>query len=147
MSQDLFSDEEMRLLNKWLDSLTWKNDIALASDGGNAAADLLLNGIQGRLPQWAVIHADGTIDFSRKTVPKRSRKINLYPQLLFEIDWGGGPGSSYPDNYHVVFLPLLEIHVVTASTDEESSAIGAFRGNDISKDAVGIIVREHWEKV
>lgn len=145
---EFFSYEESQLLERWLHGLIWKGDVAHFSAESGAVANLLLNGIQQRLPQWAVVHEDGSIDFNRKVESKRSRKINLYPQFLFEINWcDSGPGFSNPDAYHAVYLPTADLYAVTASTDSESSAIGAFRGSEFSTNPVGTIIRNYWQEV
>lgn len=102
----------------------------------NAIARLALNGIEQRLPQWAVFYEDGRALFGRKHNHKRAGQITLLPLFLFEINWAdSGPGFSWPEQYHATYLPGCHRYVVTASQDSpdaygyEDIAIGYFPGD------------------
>lgn len=99
----------------------------------NAVARLVLNGIENRLPQWAAVYADGQILLGRTHNRKRKGQLTLLPQFLFEINWAdSGPGYSWPEQYHVAYVPGYHRYVVTASQDSpdtygyEDIAIGQF---------------------
>ena len=98
----------------------------MKSDGGysdenslsNAVARLVLSKIQDRLPQWAAVYADGRVNLARTYRPKRDAIIEPLPRFLFEINWAdSGPGFSWPEAYHVSYLPGFDRYVVTASQD------------------------------
>jgi hypothetical protein len=125
-------------------------DIALE----NAVARLALEGIQDRLPQWAVVHGDGTFDEGRNNKPKTRRKVALFPRLLFGINWAdSAPGISWPETYYYVYLPGYHVYVVTASQDctdvhgYTDQAIGHFSGDERDTiNACGKIIRDWWDK-
>jgi hypothetical protein len=90
----------------------WRSDAAVGS--------ILLQSVEQTLPQWGVVYPDGEIATSRKYsdpdlhVP---RKIELMPKALFTIDWGGGPGNSWPESYKLIWVPRYDRYVVTLSSD------------------------------
>jgi hypothetical protein len=102
----------------------------------NFVARLALSGIQDRLPQWAVIHPDGTVDLNRGKFHEAVRKLSLWPQLLFEIDWGGAPGFSNPEAYYLTYFPIFDRFVVTASGDGPEGFSG------YPDQAIGWIMRD-----
>lgn len=99
----------------------------------SAVARLALNGIEQRLPQWAVFYEDGRAQFGRKHNRRRAGQITLLPKFLFEINWAdSGPGFSWPEQYHATYIPGYHQYVLTASADcpdvygYEDIAIGHF---------------------
>lgn len=83
----------------------------------NAVARLLLSRIQSRLPQWGVTR-NGEVVLSRQHRRAKTRQVDPLPQFLFEINWAdSGPGFSWPESYHVAYVPGFERFVVTASFD------------------------------
>jgi hypothetical protein len=135
-----------------------QSDLALS----NAVARLVLDGIQGRLPQWALVWPDKVV-LGRETTPKRPRSIDLLPQLLFEINWAdSGPGYSWPERYSLTYVPVYDVYVVTASNDSTDlygytdRALGWFEAAvPVEEGAKSIILgdwqrqagygQEHWE--
>lgn len=118
----------------------------------NAVARLVLSGIQDRLPQWAVVYADGRVDLARAYTPRRQAKIDLLPRFLFEINWAdSGPGYSWPEAYHVVYLPGFGRYVVTASQDSPDihgytdEAIGHFPETESVEAGVYRVIFEWWK--
>lgn len=90
-----------------------------SSDHGtaNAVARLLLSRIQERLPQWGVVK-DGEVILSRQHRRAKTRQVDPLPQFLFGINWAdSGPGFSWPESYHIAYVPGFERFVVTASFD------------------------------
>ena len=118
----------------------------------NAVARLALSRIQGKLPQWAAVHADGKVDLARSYSPKRQAKVILFPRFLFEINWAdSGPGYSWPEAYHVVYLPGFNRYVVTASQDSPDvhgytdEAIGWFPADEAVDTGVRLQIIEWWQ--
>ena len=133
----------------------------MRSDGGfsdqnslsNAVARLLLSEIQGRLPQWGVAHGDGTVNLARAYAPRRDATIDFMPRFLFEINWAdSGPGFSWPEAYHVTYVPGFDRYVVTASQDSPDmhgytdEAIGHFAPEEGQEDGAGRVIRAWWQR-
>ncbi|MET0084847.1 MAG: hypothetical protein ABW079_17730 [Sedimenticola sp.] len=145
--KELYDEEELAILFDWLGSQrpAELRDIDIQSRSGttdqadegirliprmsgdygvntlsNAVARLALSKIQGELPQWAAIHANGQVEFARAATPKRHAKVDLMPRFLFEINWADtAPGFSWPEAYYLVYLPGFDCYVVTASQDSD----------------------------
>ena len=84
----------------------------------NAVARLALSDIQRRLPQWAVSYSPGEWQSSRGYELPRGQKLSLLPRFLMMINWAdSGPGFSWPESYHVTYLPYYDVQVVTGSVD------------------------------
>jgi hypothetical protein len=102
-----------------------------------AAAFIVVESVEKRLPQWAAVREDSVI-LARKhrdetTVPDRT--VLLQPRHLFTINWAdSGPGFSWPVAYYVTWLPYYDRFVVTASAD----CPDAFGYCDFALDAFGI---------
>jgi len=79
-----------------------------------AVAQVLLERIQDRLPQWV-----GPNGGARPLLDRRSRrKVELWPRHLMTINWAdSGPGFSWPVAYNVSYVPGFDRSVVTASAD------------------------------
>ena len=98
-----------------------------------AVAQILLERVQDRLPNWHGPQGDA------RTVVDRPahRQLELVPQHLLTINWAdSGPGFSWPVAYKATFVPAFDQIVVTASSDSPEMfgvcdvAIGAF-GSDV----------------
>lgn len=80
--------------------------------------------------------------------------VNFHPQHLFTLNWAdSGPGFSWPEAYFLVWLPVFERYVVTASQDSpdcygfEDIAIG---WQFFDEDRVGLardIILANWGSV
>lgn len=119
----------------------------------NAVARLVLDGIQKRLPQWALVSGD-TVVLGRETTPKRPRRVDLLPQLLFEINWAdSGPGYSWPELYSVAYVPVYDVYVVTASNDSTDAygytdrALGWFEAPTPVAEGAKAIIVGNWKEV
>lgn len=119
----------------------------------NAVARICLAEIQDRLPQWSCGREDGII-FARPPIERGDRLLTpLAPQRLMCINWAdSGPGLSWPEEYHVTWLPGFDRHVVTASVDSPDVhgvtdwAIGWFSGKaDPLKSSKRLIAR--WWRI
>jgi hypothetical protein len=83
----------------------------------NAVARLVLDGIQNRLPSSAIGYG-GSVVLTRDYTAKSSRKLDLLPRFLFQINWANsGPGISWPVAYYLAWLPVYDVFVVTESAD------------------------------
>ncbi len=77
-----------------------------------AVAHITLAVIQARLPQSASVSEDQVI-FFRKQYVRPSRSVVLLPQFLFMINWADtAPGLSWPESYHVTYIPEYDRYVV-----------------------------------
>ena len=118
----------------------------------NAVARLLLARIQSRLPQW-MTRKEGKLVSARQHRKAKSRQVDPLPQFLFEINWANsGPGFSWPEAYHVTYVPGFQRFVVTASQDSPDAygyadlAIGWFaEGADVIQGSKRVIL-EWWEQ-
>lgn len=105
------------------DSYFSENNIpldAMASPMQIAVARVLLNPIQASLPQWAAVRESGEVLLNRKEIQRHPQavRLTLEPQLVCCINWAdSGPGYSWPESYHVTYIPGLEKFIVTSSRD------------------------------
>ena len=93
---------------------------AMASPLQIAVARVLLNPIQASLPQWAAVRESGEVLLNRKEIQRHPQavRLTLEPRLVCCINWAdSGPGYSWPESYHVTYIPGLERFIVTASRD------------------------------
>jgi hypothetical protein len=118
----------------------------------NAVARLLLSEIQNRLPQWAAVRANGDVILARHFTPRRRGKLQPLPRFLFMINWAdSGPGFSWPESYHVAYLPGFERYVVTASQDSPDmhgytdEAIGHFPQDEDVESGVHRVITGWWQ--
>lgn len=119
----------------------------------NAVARIVLGAIQKRLPQVGIFNREGEVVLGRNYYPKPDRAVELLPQFLFMINWAdSAPGLSWPESYHVAYLPGYDRYVVTASQDSTDVwgytelAIGWFDGDaDILTGAMSAITG-WWEE-
>ena len=124
-----------------------------------AVAHILLESVEARLPQWALVDCSEENKqppvFGRQYRDphgKPLRKVSLVPRNLFTINWAdSGPGYSWPVQYRLVWVPLFEKWVVTASADSPDAfgycdfALGYFgRGAPIEK-SVSTIIKGDWQ--
>lgn len=92
--------------------------------------------VQARLPNWALVYADGQVVTSRKIDPdRRSVTVACLSQFLLEINWAdSGPGYSWPAEYRLAWLPGFDRHIVSYSADTAEMlgycdfALGSFSG-------------------
>jgi len=93
---------------------------AMASPLQIAVARVLLNPIQASLPQWAAVRESGEVLLNRKEIHRHPQavRLTLEPQLVCCINWAdSGPGYSWPESYHVTYIPGMEKFIVTSSRD------------------------------
>lgn len=116
----------------------------------NAVARICLESAQRSLPQWAVVR-DGTVTLGRRRSRPGRRARKLRPLHLFTINWGdSGPGFSWPEAYHVTWLPGYDVSIVTASADSPDThgycdfAIGWFEGPANNLARAADCLTGHW---
>ena len=117
-----------------------------------AVAAVLLERIQDRLPQWASV-SEGKANLGRNLRDRAAdRTVEITPTHLVTINWAdSGPGFSWPEAYHVTYVPYYDEYIVTGSVDctdvygVTDFALGHFRpGEDIRK-ASAEIIRTEWQ--
>lgn len=125
------------------------DDLALS----NAVARLMLEGIQHRLPQWALVWPDKVV-LGREYSKKHPRAVDLLPQLLFEINWAdSGPGYSWPELYSVTYVPIYDVYVVTASNDctdlygYADRALGWFEASTPVVEGSKAVIVANWKSL
>ena len=116
-----------------------------------AVAQILLHHLQGTLRQWASVTGD-TVNLNRKAHKRhKDARLAFNPQLVCTINWANsGPGFSWPESYHVTYLPGFDKFVITASRDGPDAwgcadhAIGVVDGNQSPVEAAKQAITEFW---
>ena len=165
----LFLPEEHLIISSWLrvkplselpgdltldgalDALGLNEDPNLHTTEEYAVAAILLERIQERLPQWSCSF-DDQITLGRNYRERSAERIvELTPQLLMEINWAdSGPGCSWPEAYHLIYVPLFEEFVVTGSVDcidlhgVTDFAIGHFGAGEDKFRGSCDAIRDEW---
>jgi hypothetical protein len=118
-----------------------------------AVGQVLLHAVQARLPQWSVTDGDRIVYARRYRRRAGGQALAFVPQNLFEINWAdSGPGFSWPEAYHLVFVPGYMRWVVTASQDSDDAwgctdqAIGHFGGGGERLARAGAVIRAYWQR-
>ena len=126
-------------LDEVLVQLGFGKDCRPYSQTSAAVAHILLEAIEDRLPVWACWKGDNLIRSRRHREPhqKPQRQAALLPSELFAINWASsGPGFDWPVTYNLVWTPIYDRYVVTASADCPDAfgyadfALGHFGRND-----------------
>ena len=175
-SIDLFTKEEHAVFGDWLkvepkcdapdipsswdalDELGYHGKASGYSEDDAAVADMVLERINGTLPQWASVKLresddEETVITLGRDVRARlaRRKIELIPKYLMTINWAdSGPGFSWPVAYHVTWVPIYDEYVVTQSADCPDAfgycdfAIGHFPKTGDFVSAAAKTIKEDW---
>ncbi len=165
----LFTDVEHAVLAKWfrqrkpaaaaritlddaLAQLGFEEPCEPYSRVAAAVAHVVLEAIEDRLPVWACMRGDDLIQSRsyREPSQKPRRRAALLPSELFAINWAtSGPGFEWPVSYHLVWIPIHERFVVTASADCDDAfgyadfALGHFgRDKNVGQSVIRIIKRD-----
>ena len=167
----LFLPEEHRIISDWLDvepAETLPDDltleIALKNLGldtevlhihievDHAVAAILLERVQGQLPQWASAREDEVFLARDYRDRAAERVIEVTPRHLFTLNWAdSGPGYSWPEAYHVTYVPIYDVFIVTGSVDcTDLYGVTDFALGHFSKDkdivtASGAIILQEWK--
>ena len=116
-------------------------------------AHVVLEAIEDRLPVWACWKDDKLIKARSYREPhqKPPRRTALLPSELFGIDWASsGSGFGWPVHYHLIWTPIYERFVVTASADCSDAfgyadfALGHFGRDDNVGQSVIRIIKRDW---
>jgi hypothetical protein len=115
-----------------------------------AVAQILLHEVQGTLPQWAA--SGESVSLNRREHKRhQDARLSFNPQLICTINWANsGPGFSWPEAYHVTYLPGFDKFVVTTSRDGPDvwgcadHAIGSADGRPGSAEAAKEIIIGFW---
>jgi hypothetical protein len=173
-SVDLFTPDEHAVLSHWFgvkppkcardiwagdaaENLGFKEETRRYGRIAAAAAFIVLERAEARLPQWAGVSETGDVLLARKYRDRGSipdRTVVLQPRHLLTIDWAAsGPGFSWPVAYYLTWLPHYDRYVVTASADSPDAfgycdfAIGSFRiKKPIKVGAEEIIGTDWWNQ-
>jgi hypothetical protein len=166
----LFTGVEHALLASWFgqkpptdaahikvdEALAWlgfKKECAPYTRAAAAVAHVVLEAIEHRLPVWACWKGNELIQARSYREPhlKPRRQAALLPRELFAIDWAlSGPGFSWPVEYRLVWVPIYERFIVTASADcpdmfgYADFALGHFARTDKVERSVIKIIRRDW---
>ena len=166
----LFLPEEHRIISNWLDvkpkekipdGLTLDDalqnlnldpeELSIHSTEEYAVAAIMLERVQGRLPQWGAVK-DGKTILARGYRDKAAeRVIEITPRHLLTINWAdSAPGYSWPESYYVTFVPLYDVFMVTGSVDctdvygVTDFALGHFQSDEDVVEASGNIILSEW---
>jgi hypothetical protein len=123
------------------------------SQSDATVAHTLLEAVDHRLLAFTRMEGDELVNARHPSKPRHKprRQAALLPHELFGIDWClSAPGFSWPVHYHLVWTPIYDRYVVTASADctdlfgYADFALGHFsRGEDIERSVLEIIKR-NW---
>lgn len=87
----------------------------------NQVARIALVVVQDRLPQVGIVN-DGEVTLGRQRFSGERHSVTPLPLFLFTINWADtAPGISWPESYHVTYLPGYDRYVVTAAQDSPDS--------------------------
>ncbi len=116
-----------------------------------AAGQVLIQWVQHNLPHWA-IRKNG--EWVRGREYRRRRHgvaVSIVPQLLFEINWAdSAPGLSWPESYHLAYVPEHHRYVVVASQDGtdvwgcNDQALGHFAPRERRLVGARRLLISHW---
>ena len=124
-----------------------------------AVARVILKSIQNTLPQWASVSADYEVSLNRdeiKRIPqsRHKRELNLSPKLICCINWAdSGPGFSWPEAYHITYIPDYKKYIVTSSRDGDDvygcadHAIGWGELIEGELEVAKRCVQNHWSSL
>ena len=166
MTNEIYSAAERSLLEAWFSgrSLTLEEEALLGEEGFENDCEpytrldawvgaFAVSELQGRLPNWTLVKADGRFLQAREIRPTRSRKVTGIVRPLLDINWAdSGPGFSWPVSYCLVWLPEFEQFAVTASADSPDMfgycdfALGHFGAERDWRERVREILVGDWRR-
>jgi hypothetical protein len=116
-----------------------------------AVSQILLHEIQESLPQWASVSDDEVFLNRKKHKRHKDARLAFNPRLICTINWAdSGPGMSWPESYHVTFLPGFDKFIVTSSRDGPDAwgcsdhAIGVADGSLSPTEAAKEVIINFW---
>ena len=145
-----------------LNYVTLRHDYTGIEGSDNALSDavarIALKSIEHRLPQFMAFNRDASeIEWGRHygdLAQRNEQPVVLMPRLAFSINWAdSAPGISWPESYHVTYIPGYDLYIVTGSNDTPEvygycdRAIGHFpRSMEVVK-GVRELLMEDWAKM
>jgi hypothetical protein len=123
------------------------------SQSDAAVAYILLEAVDHRLLAFTRMEGDELVNARHLSKPRHKprRQAALLPRELFGIDWSlSAPGFSWPVHYHLIWTPIYDRYVVTASADCTDSfgyadfALGHFSRDDDLVQSVLRIIKRDW---
>ena len=115
----------------------------------NALARLILSGYEDTLPAY-LWSAGGVVHSTRPDVGRKRFKTDL----LFGINWAcSGPGVSWPEIYHLGWLPVFDRWVVVASRDTDEvdgycdRVLGHFADCDEPVREAAKVIERYWSSL
>jgi hypothetical protein len=123
------------------------------SQAAAAVAHFLLEAVDHRLLAFTRMDGDQLINARHLSKPSQRplRQAALLARELFGIDWClSAPGFSWPVHYHLVWTPIYELYVVTASADCPDAfgyadfALGHFSRDENVEQSVREIIKRDW---
>lgn len=119
----------------------------------DAAARLVLSGLEQRLPNYIVRLDTGAIRGARGARRGRRQAVRGMPFMLFGINWAdSGPGMSWPEHFHLGWLPGFERWAVTASRDTSEidgycdRLLGSFEPCDDPLESACALIQAEWQR-
>jgi len=117
-----------------------------------AVAQILIHSVQHRLPQWSTSNGEKVILGRKYRKRQGGQGLAFIAQHLFTINWAdSGPGFSWPEAYHLTYVPGYEQYVVTASQDGADvwgctdQAIGFFGASGNHLIRARDVIRGRWK--
>ncbi len=93
------------------------NESERRRSASDALARMVLSGVEDTLPVFITVNRGVTIVTRKKRAP-RSPSVRALPMFLLEVNWAdSAPGISWPEAYHVGWLPGFDRWVLTSSRD------------------------------
>ena len=146
---NFFTPEEQRSLDRFIALNMQPSDDNIPLR--NEVARIALSVIQTRLPQFAVISAEGDVTLGREHFDTVARDVMLLPQFLLMINWADtAPGISWPESYHATYIPGFNRWIVTAAQDSPDLwgvtelAIGSFESGIALHDGCRRVITDWW---
>jgi acyl carrier protein len=101
---------------------------------------LVLRDMQERLPAWQARNPDTGETYHSRAHAKRTRgkhRTALLARSLFGFNWAdSGPGYSWPELFHLVYVPIYDVYIVTRSDEEEDVALATIQPREPAQDMI-----------
>lgn len=135
-----------------LDKMGAKDDAHLNRTALDVGCGMIIGRhVRGSMPSWPSTDIDGHVVGTRPIEEHPTFVRGLNTLVILEIDWGGGPGFSWPEQYRITWVPTHKQWICTVHTDSEElygfmdfslGRVGEERNQAIEKS--GILIKQHW---